>query len=192
MFSKLEKIFYKIKWWVRHDAKYTHKYILTGVKNLWRWFPLIWNDRDWDDYYIWVLLEKKLTNQANYIGGRGIHLNAHRDAERMRTCVKLMERIRGEYYSGEYVDYHKSEFHWDDIEDKPDYKQLRIEEISENFDDYFKKYPRIHKQVLEMDTTLFNRSDKYGVAINIAHINHRRARKLLFKMLDAHIESWWD
>lgn len=186
-------MFYKFKWWLMHDARYTHKYILRGVKNLWRWFPLIWKDRDWDDYYIWVLLEKKLTNQANYIGGRGIHLNAHRDAERMRTCVKLMERIREEYYYSEYVDYHKSEFHWDDIEDRPDHKQLRIEEISENFDDYFKKYPRIYSKVFsEFSLAEKRRADKRKIALYMSRENHNRARKLLFKLMEQHIESWWD
>jgi len=41
-------IFDKIKYAVR-DLK-------ASLKNLYRWFPLIWKDRDWDDYYIWVLL----------------------------------------------------------------------------------------------------------------------------------------
>jgi hypothetical protein len=181
----------KIEYWLNHEARYMHKHFIKGVKNLWRWFPIIWKDRDWDDYYIWVLLEKKLKNQANYIGSRGIHLNATRDAQRMRTCVRLMERVREEYYHMEYMDYHKSEYHWDDIVDKPDYKQLRIEEISENFDDYFKKYPRVFKKIKsEYHST--NRSEKNSIAMRMSWENHRRAKRILFKLLNEHIESWWD
>jgi hypothetical protein len=28
--------------------------------------------------------------------------------------------------------------------------------------------------------------------MNIGHINHSRARKLLFKIMEENIEGWWD
>ena len=34
--------------------------------------------------------------------------------------------------------------------------------------------------------------DKQIIAMNISRINHDRARKLLFKIMEDHIESWWD
>jgi hypothetical protein len=43
-----------------------------------------------------------------------------------------------------------------------------------------------------MEKTIFNRDSKFGIAINISHINHDRARKLLFKILEKNIERWWD
>lgn len=172
--------------------RYKIKQFFRNIKNLIRWFPIIWKDRDYDDIFIFTILETKLKYQAEYIGKRGHHLDAERDAERMMTCVRLIQKVKEEYYQMEYSDYHKSEFHFDDIPDKPGYSQLRIEELSENFDDYFKKYPRIHKQVLGMKKTTFNRSEKSGVAMNIAYTNHKRAKGLLFKMLDRYIETWWD
>jgi hypothetical protein len=33
---------------------------------------------------------------------------------------------------------------------------------------------------------------KQRVAMNIAHINQDRARKLLFNILESQIEGWWD
>jgi hypothetical protein len=164
-----------------------------GILNLRYWFLTIWKDRDWDDYYIWILLEKKLIKQATFIGKNGIHLDANRDAERMMTCVRLIEKVREEWYRMEYMDYHKSEYHWDDIEGDPDHKQLRIEELSENFDDYFKKYPLVYKQVIKMDRVgSSRRNDKSYIAMNISWENHKRAKSLLFKMLNQHIETWWD
>jgi len=171
---------------------YKIKQFFRNIRNVIRWFPIIWKDRDWDDYYIWTILETKLKYQAEYIKKRGHHEDAERDAERMMTCVCLIQKIKEEYYRMEYSDYHKCEFHFDDIPGKPDYSELRIEELSEHFDDYFKKYPRIHKQVVAMKKAPFLRSDKSGVAMNISHINHRRAKSLLFKMLNQHIETWWD
>jgi len=187
----MKKFFNRLKWWIREDAKYIHEDFAKGVKNLIRWFPVIWKDRDWDDHFIWILLEKKLTNQSKYTFARGRHLNATRDAERMMTCVRLIQKIREEYYHMEYMDYHKSEYHWDDVPERPENKQLRIEELSENFDDYFKKYPRVYKKVVnELDES--QRNSKSIIAIRMSWENHHRARKLLFKMMETHIESWWD
>jgi hypothetical protein len=33
---------------------------------------------------------------------------------------------------------------------------------------------------------------KQVIAMNIGHINHNRARKLLFNILESQIEGWWD
>jgi len=185
------KYFRKIKLWWIHEGKYLHRNIQKGIHNLYRWFPIIWKDRDWDDHYIWVLLEQKLINQANFIGKRGIHLHAERDAERMMTCVRLIKRIREEYYQMEYMDYHKCEFHWDDMPDEPDYKQLRIEELSENFNEYFRKYPSVYKKIIERFDDDEKKS-KHKIALYMARENHNRAKKTLFKLLENHIESWWD
>ena len=175
-----------------HNIKYNIRQFFRNIQNVIRWFPIIWKDRDYDDSFIFTILETKLKYQAEYIGKRGYHQDADRDAERMMTCVRLIQKVKEEYYRMEYSDYHKCEFHFDDIPNKPDYSQLRIEELSEHFDDYFKKYPRIHKQVVAMKRAAFDRSEKSGIAMNIAHINHKRARSLLFKMLDQYIETWWD
>ena len=182
----------KIKYWFEYKGRYLHRDFIQGIKNLWRWFPIIWKDCNLDHHFIWVLLEQKLINQSKHIGKRGHKLNANRDAERMMTCVRLIQRVRDEYYKMEYTDYQKSEFHFEDSPNNPNYKQLRIEESWEKYDDYFAKYPRIYKQVLKTKNKTFNKSEKSGIAVNIAHINHYRAKKLLFKLLEEHIENWWD
>ena len=189
----MKKFFNKLKWWFKQDAKYAHRDFAKGVKNLVRWFPTIWKDRDWDDHFIWILLEKKLTHQSNYTLTRGRHLDATRDAQRMMTCVRLIQKVREEYYHMEYMDYQKNEFHWDDVPERPDNKQLRIEEISDNLDDYFKKYPRTYRKVFsEFTLEEKRRSDKRKIAMYMGRENHNKAKKLLFKMMEQHIESWWD
>ena len=40
---------------------------ISKIKNIVRWFPIIWNDGDYDDSYIMEILKFKLSNQANYI-----------------------------------------------------------------------------------------------------------------------------
>jgi hypothetical protein len=183
-------------WWV-HDGKYYHKYFKQGVKNIWYWFPIIWKDRDWDDHYIFEILQHKLTAQANYIGRRDRHTRAQLDAKRMRLCVKLINKVQEEDYAMEYQDYHRDRVWFTDCEDTPGSSLYNSEEVWEKYDEYFAKYPLIYKRVMKGEGvfTLNGRDEsdmKRIIAMNIAHLNHDRARKLLFKIMEQNIEGWWD
>ena len=183
-------------WW-RFDGKYYPTYLKQGIKNLWYWFPVIWKDRDWDDHFIFEVLKHKLKSQAKYIGGRDRHTRAQLDAKRMRLCVKLIEKVQDESYQMEYMDYHKDRVWFTDCEDRPGSSQYNSEEVWENYNDYFKKYPLVYKQVMKGagPFTLDGRDEadmKKIIAQNIAHVNQERVQKLLFKMLEENIRGWWD
>jgi len=192
--SWLRKKLDSISLWWEHNGRYLGNEFIRGIKNLWYWLPVIWKDRNWDDSFIFTILSHKLKAQSAYIGGRGIHISAERDAEIMMTCVRLIEKVKDEYYGMEYMDYHKTK-HWFEPADKEGYSTWESKELEENFDDYFAKYPLIYKRVLNGEG-IFNREgredDKHIIAMNIAHINHDRARKLLFKLMEQNIEGWWD
>jgi hypothetical protein len=185
-------MFKDLRFWWKYKGRHAHRNFIAGVKNLFKWFPIIWKDRDWDDHFIFEILKFKLKNQSKYIGRYDRHVSAKRDAEVMMTCVRLIDKIQTEYYAVEYMDYHKTEFHWDDCEDRPEHKQLRIEELEENFDNYFVKYPNIYKRVINTKKSIFKKDEKSGIAMNMAHINHERAIKLLFNIMEKNIERWWD
>jgi len=181
-------------WW-NHEGTYMFRNFKVGVKNLWYWLPIIWKDRHWDSHYIFEIMMHKIKAQSKYIGDRGIHTGAERDAEVMMTCVRLMEKVQDEFYSGEYSDYHKTKHWFEDVPGKEGLRSWESKLLEDNFDDYFAKYPLIYKRVLNGEG-VFNREgredDKQIIAMNIAHINHDRARKLLFKLMEQNIERWWD
>ena len=181
-------------WW-DNEGKYYHKTFRTGVRNLVYWFPIIWKDRNWDSHYIFEIMVHKIKAQSKYIGERDIHTRAKRDAEIMMLCVNLMKLVQDEHYSGEYTDYHKTKHWFEDVPGKEGLSSWESKLLEENFDDYFKKYPLIYKRVLDGEG-VFGRDgredDKQIIAMNIGHINHERARKLLFKLMEQNIERWWD
>lgn len=198
---KLEKsrkvgVFEKISLWWKFDGKYMHKEFARGVKNLWRWFPTIWKDRDWDDSFIFEILRVKLEHQAKYIGGRGIHVSAKRDAEKMRLVAKLIQLQKDDFYSMEYMDYHNTEYDFVPTDETEKWFRMENTLISENFEDFFKKYPRIYKEVLSeedfSDKNLDDVDTKSEIAIKMAHKNQERCRKLIFKIMESEIERWWD
>jgi hypothetical protein len=165
---------------------YKIKQFFKRIYNLYRWFPIIWNDQDWDDHFIFEILKFKLKNQAEYIGYHDRHMSAKRDAEIMMLCVRLMDKVQHEYYGREYQDYYKSDMRFIPSESHPGSYEMEVEILEENFDDYFKKYPLIYRMVPDLN------ADKENIAFHIAKINEERAHKLLFKILEQNIRRWWD
>ena len=189
----------KIQWiplWWNNDVKYLHITIKRGIKNIWYWLPIIWKDRHYDSHYIFDIMKHKIKAQSKYIGERDIHTRAKRDSEVMMTCVRLMEKVQDEFYSSEYNDYHKTK-QWFEPTDKEGYSTWESRILSEDFDGYIKKYPLIEKRVMNGEGVFsLDGKDslevKQRLAMNIGHINHERARKLLFKLMEQNIEKWWD
>ena len=184
--------FRKIYLWWKFEARYYHKDFTHGVKNLIRWFPVIWKDRDWDDHYIWEIWKKKLSFQAEHIYKHGHHVNNVYDAERMRICVRLIDDIQHEFYSSEFMDYHESKMHFTPSEKYPEYSTVETTELWEKFDDYFAKYPHAYREVTKTDRYIFDNDSKQKIAMNMGYYLHKKANRILFKLLERHLESWWD
>jgi len=186
----------KIRLWWRWEARHIHRDFIKGVKNLWKWFPTIWKDRDWDSFFIYEILRVKIENQAKYIGDRNFHTEAKRDAERMLLVSRLIKLQQDDTYGMEYMDYHISKFEFVPTDETEEYYTMEDELISENFDEYFKKYPIQYKKVLSGEINRYNRpieeKDKKLIAMEIAHENQERCHKLIFNILHDHIERWWD
>lgn len=183
----------KISLWWKFSGQYMFSDLLQGLRNLWRWKRVVWLDRNWDHRYIFDVLQFKLEQQADYISQRDFHTEAQRDAERMRTCVRLIEKIKTGFYEMEYMDYHETNFWFDDCEDRPGFSELKHETVSENFQEYIQKYKRVHA-ALQAGTlpSVFTLDSPEKMVMNIAHHNHKRAKRLLFTLLERNIESWWD
>jgi hypothetical protein len=83
-----------------------------------------------------------------------------------------------------------------DIEGDSENKQLDIQEISENYDEYFAKHKAAVRKVLaNKELQIFKLNDdnyKQRLAMNLGHYNEKRAQDLLFKILNRDIRGWWD
>lgn len=180
----------KLKWELA-DIKYWPRNLKMSIKSVLYWFPIIWKDRNWDYRYIYTILQHKLKAQSKYIGERDIHTTAKRDAEIMMTCVRLIDKVADEFYAMEYLDYEKSKHWFEPCRDKEGYSTWESEQLSENFDDYFKKYPLIYKRVMNGEGP-YGLESKHHIAMNISDINQQRAHDLLFKIMEENILSWWD
>ena len=132
MSKEYNEWYWKLYRWFLWDAKHVHKTTWIGIKNLWKWFPIIWKDRDWDYYYIFQVLKFKLEKQAKHLGGR--------DAELMMTCVRLINKLQNEEY----------------------------------YEEYYDSRPMNNEMMYKCQA------------------QHDKAKRLLFKIMNDRIDSWWD
>ena len=190
-----DKLIWKIQRWFRWEAKHLHKDIIKGIKNLWKWFLLVWKDRDWDHHFIFETLKFKIANTANYIKSHDRYVGADRDYEVMMTCVRLIEKIQEEDYDGEWGNYINQKMTTKEIEGESS-KILDFEIISENFKTYFDRYPNVHKKALAASSGAerwpYSEISDQTLAMWMSHYNHRRAKRILFTLMERNIEKWWD
>ena len=187
--------YWKLYRWFRWDAKHAHRDIAQGFRNLWKWFPLVWKDRDWDDHFIFEALKFKIENTAKYIKKNDRYIGCERDVQIMMTCVGLIEKIQDQFYDLEHTDYMDQKFSFEKIENS-DLSKLNIETISQNLSDYFSKHPNTYRRALKSSMTRekghYSEVSDQTLAMWMSHYNHNRARKILFSLMERNIEKWWD
>ncbi len=177
-----------ITWW-KSKGKYIGTDIIIGIKNIIKWFPIIWKDRDYDYAYIYNVLEFKLQKQAAYLKEKDRFESTQRSVERMELCVRLIQKIQSEYYGMEHMDYQELEMRTTPI---GDHFTIEMEELSENFQEYFDKYPLVYKRVTKTSKYVLDNSSKSNIAHNIAIYNQRRCEALLYEIIHRNINRWWD
>lgn len=166
-------------WYFIKDLRYLPHTIKIGITNLFVWFPVIWNDRQWDYIYILRMLHKKLSMMEKFIREDGIHVKNKRDAHKIKVCVLLLERmIEDVYHDHAYENHYKKwgdphikflECEYEDCHEiKFEYKNVKTEEDEKQ---KFKEFRRCMKH------------ERYLTQQDL---------DLLFKMMNKHITSWWD
>jgi hypothetical protein len=68
------------------------------IKNIIRWIPVLWKDKDWDYWHTFEILKTKLKFQSEHFRKQGYHVSSERDAEQMELCIRLIDKVQNEYY----------------------------------------------------------------------------------------------
>ena len=181
---------------------YWFKRKYSQVKRVLDYLPIIWKGYDWDYKYATDLFAHQLGRMADFLeSDRARTLSAKDNAKRIRTTLKLMKLVGDEEYAMEYFDYEDVESYFVPCKDDKGYSTMETNHISETYDEFFKKYPLIHKRVLNGEGiwgkqyNADNATDfelKRSVAMNVAYLNQERATKTLHKLIERNIQSWWD
>ena len=110
------------------------KNFLTSCNNLIKWFPTLWNDRDWDDQFILEILQKKIEFQRKELVNANRHTRIEMDNRDMTLVLNLLERVKEDYYGLECMDYWDNDMTFNDVPDKPGSKLIDFEDDSDLLD----------------------------------------------------------
>lgn len=148
------------------------KHLIRGFKNLFRWFKVIWNDRDFESYYFYVILEKKLKSIEETFSD--VHQIHQIDESRMHILryVKiariLINRLMVDDFNTaeERAILDKIELDFVECDDNPEMMQIKT----------LNSPPiEILRQIIKNENQRKNKT-----------------RRIFFLILEKRLERWWD
>lgn len=180
-------MFKKMYYWWKFQGRFIHIDIKYGINNLIHWFPIVWKDRNYDYSYILYTLRFKLKNTERCLMSKNRFESTERNCERIRLCIRLLDKIIDDFYSTEYLDYHLSNFEYK----KLDSGRFEIIDnlIENNLPEYFKKYRLTYNRVIIDNPDLIE--DTY-IALRMGIELENKAKKILFNIIRDNYNSWWD
>ena len=154
---------------------YNFKQFIQNINNLIYWFPVIWKDRQWDDYYFLEVMRKKLIIMEKfYRSPKALHEDAKGDADNILTAIRTLDRMISESYLTEAL----QEFD----EMYPDYSWKIETEPVENMPGFV----RWVDTMTPIQSKLFRKCGKNADQLE------KEDYDFLFKHLRDHVQDWWD
>ena len=86
LLAKVESINYKLK------------NFINSIIRVCSWIPIIWQDRDWDYIFLFIILNKKLSQMENFFHKSHIASDHEKIAREIGICVKITQKIIDDSY----------------------------------------------------------------------------------------------
>jgi hypothetical protein len=153
-----------------------------GVKNLVKWFPVIWEDRNWDYSYMERILRQKLYMMEKFFYSDKVHIvDAEKVAKEIKECREILDLLDGDELSDEiYKEYYK----------KYPFDGINFEPTEEEKDRVEKGLPARWYTMLNNDTDeqheMFKKCSEQE-----AHWRKILREKLYITLMEES-EKWWD
>lgn len=105
-YSKSEFRLYLYRLW--HDFIRPFHSIKIGFKNIFKWWMVIWQDRDFDFSYMEELIKFKLESMESFFRSDDTHiLEAENIADEIREAIDILDNlIKGKYEDDAYKEYY--------------------------------------------------------------------------------------
>jgi len=172
-----------------NDFTYFFKRKFWQIRNVLKWLPIIWNQFDFDYTYSIEVFKFQLLKQAELMENNGMLMNSEYQAKRIRTIIKLMDRVYDEYYGMEYFDtvtklYGEFEYVFEPIGEtmyNPITKEE--EELSEMKKVWVNEYTENELKRIDLHI---------GELISHAQEKQKKAHRVLWLLIEHNIQGFWD
>ena len=144
--------------------------IIQGLKNFKDYAKVIWRDRDWDEGFIFRLLEVKLIRMERHFRDHGVTMCSERCADEIKHARLVLQRIIRRDYDGNAL------LPFGDKYGDP-YEFIIQRGVGRSVEPKSEEYKQAEKLLLR----LYEHGDK----------QEQQDRDYLFKYLHRHIRKWW-
>jgi hypothetical protein len=162
------------------DTIYFFKRKYQQIQRVIDFLPMIWNGFDFDYHYSIELFKKSLERQAKFLeSDRACTLEAKQNAAKIRTAIRLIDKVYDDEYEIEWIDkieeqFGKEALDWE-FEDTGDGTG------SSFITNKYEKWDNAEEiKVVKMEFVKQSREKQ------------KRAEKLLWKFIEHNIRHWWD
>lgn len=150
------------------------------IKNVFRWLPIIWKQYDFDYHYSLEVFKFQLKKQAEFLeSDRALTSSSKDRAKRIRTVIKLMDKIYAEEYAMEYQDI-LEEMYGKDV--------LETELVPFQGDSEFKTLKFKYESWDNAEEISQIKDELFQMSIE----KQNRAHKILWAIIEKDIQTWWD
>jgi hypothetical protein len=153
------------------------------VRNVLRWLPTIWKDRDYDYSYITEILIKKLEFTRDfYLSDKAYSAEAEKVADEIQEAINMLHKTKDswEFYEDPAMElieqkWGKTTFEFVPLEDRPGFNEMvsKTEKV---------KTPEDKEQ----------HSQDFRAAMKTARKEYMKDKKEAYKFIAKHIDGWWD
>lgn len=150
--------------------------IVTGIKNLIQWIPIIWNDRQWDYYYFYKILYYKLKFMEEFWkSDEPVSAKAEKTAKQITIAKNLAKRLMENNYIDNALMWHEQKY--------PDYldKALNFEPYKDNL-----------KLYILVDKNPIDEKKSFEKCCEHSDYMEKQDKEMLFDLLKKYVNRWWD
>ncbi len=78
----------------------------SGFRNIFRWLPVIWCDRQWDHYYFLILIQKKIQLMEKFFRHNAHFVGDIEVADNLKEQLVILKRIVDDDYENRVMEEH--------------------------------------------------------------------------------------
>jgi len=147
-----------------------------GLKNLWYWLPVIWNDRHWGDSFFYILLRHKLIPWEKQMRNSQL-MKADQEADKIKEAILLLDRLINDEYTEQVLAPHDAK--WGETE-------IDFEQVAGGYGMHFTR-----KNAVTPEEKAQARKEYRRLAKHIEHLINQDIEHL-FQIIQKNVRGWWD
>ena len=157
------------------------------IKNVLRWLPIIWKDRDYDDSYITEILIKKLEFTRDfYLSGKAYSAEADKIAEEIKDAIDRLHMTRDSWEFYEDLAMEELEEKWG----KTTYNFVPFQHAKDGSVLTYEMKSKTEK--VETDDEEERYRKDFRKALDTSRKQYLKDKKEAYEFIATKIDGWWD